>query len=180
MVQKEKVIAKITFVLSRQYYSSHSGFAVSPKQYITFNPMQYIKLKYQTDEVDLFSDDDMDGDIQPIPREDYERLIEFLQNYNPPAILPIQIAYYAGLRIGEACGLAWQDVNLEEQCLTIRRSIRYDGSRHKNIIGPTKRKKVRIVDFGDTLAEILRNARKEQLKTECSTENFTIKTTTEK
>ena len=32
------------------------------------------------------------------------------------------------------------------------------------IIGPTKRKKVRIVDFGDTLAEILRNARKEQLK----------------
>ncbi len=121
-------------------------------------------LPYQTDEVDLFSDDDMDGDIQPIPREDYERLIEFLQNYNPPAILPIQIAYYAGLRIGEACGLAWQDVNLEEQCLTIRRSIRYDGSRHKNIIGPTKRKKVRIVDFGDTLAEILRNARKEQLK----------------
>ena len=90
----------------------------------------------------------MDGDIQPIPREDYERLIEFLQNYNPPAILPIQIAYYAGLRIGEACGLAWHDVNLEEQCLTIRRSIRYDGSRHKNIIGPTKRKKVRIVPFG--------------------------------
>ena len=84
-------------------------------------------MQYQTEEVDLFSDDDMDGDIQPIPREDYERLIEFLQNYNPPAILPIQIAYYAGLRIGEACGLAWQDVNLEEQCLTIRRSIRYDG-----------------------------------------------------
>lgn len=56
----------------------------------------------------------MDGDIQPIPREDYERLIHFLQDYNPPAILPIQIAYYAGLRIGEACGLAWQDVNLEE------------------------------------------------------------------
>ncbi|WP_425355340.1 tyrosine-type recombinase/integrase [Pseudoramibacter faecis] len=88
---------------------------------------------------------------EPIPREDYERLIDFLQDYNPPAILPIQIAYYAGLRIGEACGLAWQDVNLEEQCLTIRQSIRYDGSRHKNIIGPTKRKKVRIVDFGDTL-----------------------------
>lgn len=93
---------------SKDYIRSFSAvlqqsfrFAVSPKQYITFNPMQYIKLKYQTDEVDLFSDDDMDGDIQPIPREDYERLIEFLQNYNPPAILPIQIAYYAGLRIGD-------------------------------------------------------------------------------
>lgn len=60
--------------------------------------------------------------------------------------------------------MAWQDVNLEEQCLTIRRSIRYDGSKRKYIIGPTKRKKVRIVDFGDTLVEIFRNARKEQLK----------------
>ncbi len=71
---------------------------------------------------------------------------------------------YAGLRIGEVCGLTWQDINLDEQCLTIKRSIRYDGSKHKYIIGPTKRKKVRIVDFGDTLTEILKKARKEQLK----------------
>ena len=148
----------------REMLQQSFRFAVFPKQYITFNPMQYIKLRYQTDEVDLFSDEDMDGNVQPISREDYERLLAYLQKKNPAAILPIQIAYYAGLRIGEACGLAWQDVNLEEQCLTIRRSIRYDGSKRKYIIGPTKRKKVRVVDFGDTLVEIFRNARKEQLK----------------
>ena len=78
--------------------------------------------------------------------------------------VPIQIAYYAGLRIGETCGLTWQDINLEDQCLTIKRSIRYDGAKHKNVIGTTKRKKVRIVDFGDTLTEILKAARREQLK----------------
>ena len=135
-----------------------------PKQLITFNPMQYIKLKKQAEDVDLFSDDEVEEGIQPISHEDYERLIEYLKVKNPPAILPIQIAYYAGLRIGEVCGLTWQDINLEEQCLTIKRSIRYDGTKHKNIIGPTKRKKVRIVDFGDTLTEILKTARKEQLK----------------
>ena len=64
---------------------------------------------------------------QPISHGDYERLIQYLEKKNPPAILPIQIAYYAGLRIGETCGLTWQDINLEEQCLTIKRSIRYDG-----------------------------------------------------
>ena len=55
---------------SKDYIRSFSAvlqqsfrFAVSPKQYITFNPMQYIKLKYQTDELGLSSDDDMDGDI---------------------------------------------------------------------------------------------------------------------
>ena len=103
-----------------------------------------------------FSDDEVEEGTQPISHEDYERLIKYLEKKNPPAILPIQIAYYAGLRIGETCGLAWQDINLEEQCLTIKRSIRYDGTKHKNVIGTTKRKKVRIVDFGDTLTEILK------------------------
>ncbi|WP_270406728.1 tyrosine-type recombinase/integrase, partial [Catenibacterium mitsuokai] len=112
------------------------------------------------EEVDLFSDDEVEEGTQPISHEDYERLIQYLEKKNPPAILPIQIAYYAGLRIGETCGLTWQDINLED----IKRSIRYDGMKHKNIIGPTKRKKVRIVDFGDTLTEILKAARKEQLK----------------
>lgn len=98
---------------------------------------------------------------------------------NPAAILPIQIAYYAGLRIGEACGLAWQDVNLEEQCLTIRRSIRYDGSKRKYIIGPTKRKKWGLLIWRYAGRDF-RNARKEQLKIECSTENFITRTTTKR
>ena len=79
-------------------------------------------------------------------------------------MLPIQIAYYTGLRIGEVCGLTWQDINLEEQYLTVRRSMRYNGARHKTEIGTTKRKKVRTVDFCDTLAAILRTAKTEQHK----------------
>ena len=44
-------------VYKRQVLQQSFRFAVSPKQYITFNPMQYIKLKIQSDEVDLFSED---------------------------------------------------------------------------------------------------------------------------
>ena len=40
---------------------------------------------------------------------------------------------------------------------------RYNGARHKTEIGATKRKKVRTVDFCDTLAAILRRAKKEQI-----------------
>ena len=76
---------------SKDYIHSFSAvmqqsfrFAVFPKQYITFNPMQYIKLRYQTDEVDLFSDEDMDGNIQPISREDYERLLAYLKKRTQP------------------------------------------------------------------------------------------------
>ena len=122
------------------------------------------RVMYEAEEVDLFSDDEVEEGTHSISHEDYERLIKYLEKKKPPAILPIQIAYYAELRIWETCGLTWQDINLEEQCLTIKRSIHYDGTKHKNVIGTTKRKKVRIVDFGDTLTEILKTARKEQLK----------------
>lgn len=80
-----------------------------------------------------------------------------------PALLPIQIAYYTGLRIGEACSLTWQDIDLKEQRLTVRRSIRYNSARHRTEIGTTKRKKIRSVDFCNTLAEILKEAKKTQM-----------------
>ena len=163
---------KVKKGLSKDYIHSFSAvlqqsfrFAVFPKQLITFNPMQYIKLKRKAEEVDLFSEEDMgQTGTQPISHEDYEKLIAYLKKKNVSAVLPIQIAYYAGLRIGEVCGLTWQDINLEEQYLTVKRSVRYDGVKHKTIIGPTKRKKVRTVDFGYTLTAILKKARKEQLR----------------
>ena len=100
---------------SKDYIHSFSAvmqqsfrFAVFPKQYITFNPMQYIKLRYQTDEVDLFSDEDMDGNVQPISREDYERLLAYLQKKEPsrntsnPDSLLCRASYWRSLRFGMA------------------------------------------------------------------------------
>ena len=99
-----------------------------------------------------------------ISYEQYLQLEDFLKKKDNPALLPIQIAYYTGLRIGEVCGLTWQDINLEGQYLTVRRSMRYNGARHKTEIGATKRKKIRTVDFCDTLAAILKTAKAEQHK----------------
>ena len=42
--------------------------------------------------------------------------------------------------------------------------MRYNGKRHKTEIGTTKRKKIRTVDFCDTLAALLRKAKTEQSK----------------
>ena len=140
-------------------------FAVFPKRMISFNPMQYVVWRGKKDDYELFSDDN--GDVATIPtltHEMYLKLEDFLKAKDNPALLPIQIAYYTGLRIGEVCGLTWQDVNLEKQYLTVRRSMRYNNARHKTEIGATKRRKVRTVDFCDTLAEILRTAKLEQHK----------------
>ena len=140
-------------------------FAVFPKRLITFNPMQYVVWRSKKEDYDLFSDEDGNTDSTPtLSHEQYLKLEEFLKKKDNPALLPIQIAYYTGLRIGEVCGLTWQDVNLDKQYLTVRRSMRYNGARHKTEIGATKRKKVRTVDFCDTLAVILKAAKTEQHK----------------
>ncbi|MEH2944447.1 tyrosine-type recombinase/integrase [Lachnospiraceae bacterium KK002] len=141
-------------------------FVVFPKQYITFNPMQYVVMRHKKDDMDLFAEEtDTDtGSVKPLSFEQYQKLIAQLGKRSKDAILPVQIAYFTGLRLGEVAGLTWQDINLEEKCLTVRRSVRYNGATHKHEIGPTKRKKVRIVDFGNALADILKKARKQQLK----------------
>ena len=140
-------------------------YAVFPKSLITFNPMQYVVMHHSIEDVDIFATDDEDtGKVNAITHEQFLSLVKYLEEKNNPALLPIEIAYYAGLRIGEACALSWSDVNLEEQYLTVRRSESRNSSRKKVELGATKRRKVRTVDFGDTLAGILKKARKEQLK----------------
>ena len=157
---------------SKDYIHSFSAvlqqsfrFAVFPKHLITFNPMQYVVLKKKTDSADLFVEENAEaGSVKTLSHELYQKLIAQLSKRSRDAILPVQIAYFTGLRLGEVAGLSWQDINLDGQYLTVRRSVRYNSARHKTEIGATKRKKVRTVDFCDTLAEILREARKEQHK----------------
>lgn len=142
-------------------------FAVFPKHYITYNPMQYVVLRGKKEDINIFAKDYTEENVKPtITHEQYISILELIRRKDNPAVLPIQIAYYTGLRIGEVCGLFWQDINLEEQYLTVRRSMRYNSTRHKLELGTTKRNKIRTVDFGNTLTEILKMAKKEQHK-EC-------------
>ena len=140
-------------------------FAVFPKRLMTFNPMQYIKIRHKQETYELFNEDSEDGLTVPtISYEQFKALTDYLKKKDNPALLPIQIAYYTGLRIGEVCALTWQDIDLKEQTITVRRSMRYNGARHKTEVGTTKRSKIRTVDFCDTLAAILKAAKTEQHK----------------
>ena len=138
-------------------------FAVFPKRLITFNPMQYVVWRGKKADCELFSTE-AESVVPTITHEQYLKLTKYLKAKGNPALLPIQIAYYTGLRVGEVCGLTWQDINLNEQYLTVRRSMRYNAARHVTEIGTTKQNKIRTVDFCDTLMEILKTAKSEQHK----------------
>ncbi len=125
----------------RQFSAVMQGafrFGVFPKRLLTFNPMQYIKIRQKQDSYELWGGDSEDGLTVPtISYEQYKALTDYLKKKENPALLPIQIAYYTGLRIGEVCATE---------------------------VGTTKRSKIRTVDFCDTLAAILKAARAEQHK----------------
>ena len=88
---------------------------VFPKQYITFNPMQYVVMRHKKDDMDLFAEetDTETGKVKPLSFEQYQKLIAQLGRRSKDAILPVQIAYFTGLRLGEVAGLTWQDINFE-------------------------------------------------------------------
>ena len=63
----------------RQYSAVLQGafrFAVFPKQYLSFNPMQYIVYRKRTEDYDLFSEDGTDEDVPIIPTISYEQFLE--------------------------------------------------------------------------------------------------------
>jgi len=121
--------------------------------------MQYVRKKKAKKSGEIFADGEA-GENPTITHKRYTLLTESLKEN--PVLLAVQISYYTGLRVGEVCGLAWQDINLEEQYMVIRRSAKYNCIRHKNELGTTKSNKARTVDFGNTLAGILKEAKKQQ------------------
>ena len=136
-------------------------FAVFPKKFISYNPMQYVVIHTKKDDAELFVSE-MDESTTPLTPEMFEMLIAYLREHHPDSVLPVQISYYTGLRLGEVSGLTWQDINFEEQYLTVRRSVSRNTIRQKTEIGTTKRAKVRTVDFGDNLKMILLEAKRQQ------------------
>lgn len=138
-------------------------FAVYQGKYIESNPMQNVLPHRRASEEDIFSQATVAGESVPVLTKDkYEELIAYLSVHHPDAMLPVQIAYYTGLRIGEVFGLVWHDINLREQYLTIRRSVSYSPHRHRIQIGTAKFAKIRTVDFGDNLTGIFIRAKNGQ------------------
>lgn len=62
-------------------------FAVFPKKLITFNPMQYVKLRGKKEETDIFSDSEEETVIPTITHGEYQKLADFLTGKKHPRCL---------------------------------------------------------------------------------------------
>lgn len=75
----------------------------------------------------------------------------------------IALAADTGCRRGELCALAWNDINMEDGMITIRRNLQYTPGKGVYFTTP-KSGKTRQVDIGEDTVALLRRWKKEQTK----------------
>ena len=82
------------------------------------------------------------------------------------------LSLYTGLRLGELCGLQWQDVNLSKNTISVNKTIQRieneNGGTSMLIDSPKTVSSERVIPIPDFLIPILRN-----IKTETATDYVT-------
>ena len=99
-------------------------------------------------------------DMELLSKSEQERLCKFVMNHPNNTKLAVLLSYYAGLRIGEVCGLKWSDIDLNKGILNVKRTVQriYENSSTRLIIDtPKSKSSIREIPLPKFLVEILRN-----------------------
>ncbi len=79
-----------------------------------------------------------------------ERIIAFLDEHSPMMAARCKLLYYTGLRVGEACGLMWSDVDFDLGRLTVSRQYT-----RGQITTPKTVSSIRTITLPDGAIEVL-------------------------
>lgn len=153
--------------------SSAFSYAVEPLELIQYNPCQNIKLP-------TFTDTPKETRFIITP-EQFSTIIERFPA-SSPYYLPLMIGYYTGARLSECFALTWQDIDFKNQTITINKTILLrsykivdgktilcskNGEKSAWYFSNTKTaKSVRTIKIGNTLYNVLKQARYNQRKNE--------------
>ncbi|MDF2544344.1 MAG: phage integrase family protein [Herbinix sp.] len=157
---KSKKYAKSTMKSHFVVLNGMFKYAVYPKHYIETSPMLYVSKKKINKNLDTFLDIDDEGETEILDSASFEKLIAVVNN--TIYYLPVMIAYHTGMRIGEVCALTWNSINTKDKYITVNKSMFYNSELKQWEFGKPKGGISRTIDFGDTLANIVKQARKVQ------------------
>jgi integrase len=136
-------------------------YAEHPLKLVKDNPMPHVNRRHPEESFDVFNTVFEDEELKIVSIPDYKKLLCRFEG--TIHLLPIQISFYTGMREGEIAALTWDDIDMEKRTIKIYKNMFYNVDEKIWELGPTKGKRKRIIDFGDSLYNILKDARKEQL-----------------
>lgn len=99
--------------------------------------------------------------------EQIEQVMEYAKTQGTPYYTMICLTFYGGVRIGEALGLMWQDIDWVNGKITIKQQLCYDKEGtyteySRNYISEPKERKVRVFDAHPQLMKALEDLKLEQ------------------
>jgi integrase len=93
-----------------------------------------------------------------------KQLLDVLPSASPKHQMVIQMALFSGMRIGEIAGLTMDNVNFNNNTITVKHSLTHDKENDTFFLGTTKNKKVRVIPMPEHFMASLKNYIKEVKK----------------
>lgn len=78
---------------------------------------------YPAEPLDFFLPKDRGGEMKLLSQENRKKLLIWLGNCRTNFELGLLLSISTGIRVGELCGVKWEDVDLEGEVLHIRRTV---------------------------------------------------------
>ena len=149
----EFIQAKINSGLSAKYVADIIIVFKSMARYITkihgyANPLENVIMPKKEEK-----------SKQLLSKEEQERLCRYVLSNPDSTKIAVMLSYYAGMRIGEVCGLKWCDIDLNQGVLNVERTVQrvYENGSTRVIIGsPKSKSSVRTIPLPEFVADILR------------------------
>lgn len=146
--------------------SSALDYAVEPMHYVTSNPMLYVKLPSTR----IQAAKSRQSPHVYISKEDMEIIFQRFPEKST-AHIPLMLGYKCGLRLGEAFGLWWEDIDLDDKTISVNRQIQW---KEKDKTDPSsesywyftapKYESYRTITIDDKLCDLLKHEKARQEK----------------
>lgn len=135
-------------------------YAVSPAGLIFSNPMATVRMPNGRAKAKKPSRKKI---REAITAQQWERLMTRFPREHP-SHLSLNLGYHLGLRLGEAFGLLWDDIDLESGKVSVRRQVQWDNEQKCWFLTEPKYDSFRTITIDPVLLELLKDERARQEK----------------
>ena len=149
---KSSQLSRSSLNLLKTVLKCSCKYAMVQKQFISTTPAANLELPRECAE--------SAADIRAYSQKEIESFLKRLEGHT--AWYVVMISLHTGMRIGEVYGLTWDDIDFDTQVISVQRNV----VRGNRIDTPKRKKSIRKIPFGDTLAQVLHDMRIKQQEDE--------------
>lgn len=128
----------------------------------TENPCKYVDLpllkKYCKEKANNCSE------RRTVSESEKEKIFKKIERSSNVIKYAVEFAFCTGMRVGELSSLKWEDIDYKKNTVTIRSSEKHSRLTNEYYISLTKNEKIRVVPLTDDMKNILKRAKKYEVK----------------